>query len=67
MPETRPNRYARRHPQEGVTPLSRRWASIQGIAEHLSVTDRTVRQMIADGRLRGYKSGRRLTPGPQRS
>lgn len=29
-------------------------------AEYLAVTDRTVRQMIADGRLRGYRSGTRL-------
>ena len=29
-------------------------------AEYLGVTDRTVRQMIADGRLRGYRSGRRV-------
>lgn len=38
----------------------RRWASIQESAEHLGVTDRTIRQMIADGRLRGYRSGGRL-------
>ncbi|GAB3228205.1 excisionase family DNA-binding protein [Mycolicibacterium hippocampi] len=39
---------------------ARRWASIQESAEHLGVTDRTIRQMIADGRLRGYRSGGRL-------
>jgi excisionase family DNA binding protein len=38
----------------------RRWASIQESAEYLGVTDRTIRQMIADGRLRGYRSGGRL-------
>lgn len=32
----------------------------QQAAEHLGVTDRTVRQMIADGRLRGYRVGPRL-------
>lgn len=39
---------------------ARRWASIQTCAEHLGVTDRTIRQMVADGRLRGYRSGDRL-------
>ena len=29
-------------------------------AEYLEVTDRTIRQMIADGRLTGYRSGHRL-------
>jgi excisionase family DNA binding protein len=29
-------------------------------AEYLQVTDRTIRQMIADGRLTGYRSGNRL-------
>ncbi|WP_081283071.1 excisionase family DNA-binding protein [Mycobacterium asiaticum] len=29
-------------------------------AEYLGVTSRTVRQMIADGRLRAYRSGSRL-------
>jgi excisionase family DNA binding protein len=32
----------------------------QQAAEYLGVTDRTVRQMIADGRLRGYRVGPRL-------
>jgi excisionase family DNA binding protein len=39
---------------------SPRWASIQATAQYLDVTDRTVRAMIADGRLRGYRSGNRL-------
>lgn len=38
----------------------RRWASIQDTAEHIGVTDRTIRQMIADGRLTGYRNGTRL-------
>lgn len=38
----------------------RRWATIQHVADHLGVTDRTVRQMIADGRLNGYRNGQRL-------
>lgn len=46
--------------QSAVIPTTRRWASIQEAAEHLGVTDRTIRQMIADSRLRGYRSGRRL-------
>jgi excisionase family DNA binding protein len=29
-------------------------------AEYLQVTDRTIRQMIPDGRLTGYRSGNRL-------
>lgn len=42
------------------SPLSRRYITISEAAEYLAVTDRTVRQMIADGRLRGYRSGTRL-------
>jgi excisionase family DNA binding protein len=53
-----PNRRARRHLESQSLP--RRWASIQDTAEYLGVTDRTVRQMIADGRLTGYRSGGRL-------
>jgi excisionase family DNA binding protein len=45
-----PNRAARR----------RRYAKIAEAAEYLGVTDRTIRQMIADGRLTGYRSGTRL-------
>lgn len=41
------------------TPV-RRWASIQVTADYLAVTERTVRQMIADGRLKGYRNGQRL-------
>jgi excisionase family DNA binding protein len=29
-------------------------------AEYLGVTDRTIRAMISDGRLTGYRNGRRL-------
>lgn len=39
---------------------SRRWASIQATADHIGVTERTVRAMIADGRLKGYRNGKRL-------
>lgn len=38
----------------------RRYVTIAQAAEYLAVTDRTIRQMIADGRLTGYRSGRRL-------
>jgi excisionase family DNA binding protein len=44
-----PNRAARR-----------RYAKLGEAAEYLGVTDRTIRQMIADGRLIGYRSGGRL-------
>lgn len=40
--------------------LRHRYITILQAAEYLGVTDRTVRQMIADGRLRGYRSGSRL-------
>lgn len=38
----------------------RRYAKLAEAAEYLGVTDRTIRQMIADGRLIGYRSGKRL-------
>ena len=38
----------------------RRYAKLAEAAEYLGVTDRTIRQMIADGRLTGYRSGNRL-------
>lgn len=38
----------------------RRYATQAQAAEYLSVTTRTIRQMIADGRLTGYRSGARL-------
>ncbi|GBE67123.1 hypothetical protein MFM001_35850 [Mycobacterium sp. MFM001] len=38
----------------------RRYIKIAEAAEYLQVTDRTIRQMIADGRLRAYRSGGRL-------
>ena len=38
----------------------RRYATQADAAEYLGVTPRTIRQMIADGRLTGYRSGTRL-------
>jgi excisionase family DNA binding protein len=38
----------------------RAYISITDAATYLDVTTRTIRQMIADGRLRGYRSGSRL-------
>jgi excisionase family DNA binding protein len=38
----------------------RRYVKIAEAAEYINVTDRTIRQMIADGRLTGYRSGSRL-------
>jgi excisionase family DNA binding protein len=44
----------------GGHPPARRWASINESAAYLDVTTRTIRVMIADGRLRAYRSGRRI-------
>jgi excisionase family DNA binding protein len=41
-------------------PASRTYVSITDAAEYLGVAPRTIRQMIADGRLTGYRSGSRL-------
>lgn len=38
----------------------RRYATMGTAADYLGVTDRTIRQMISDGRLTGYRSGTRL-------
>jgi excisionase family DNA binding protein len=38
----------------------RRYAKPAEAAEYLGVTTRTIRQMIADGRLTAYRSGTRL-------
>jgi excisionase family DNA binding protein len=40
--------------------VRRRYAKLAEAAEYLGVTDRTIRAMIADGRLRGYRNGGRL-------
>jgi excisionase family DNA binding protein len=44
-----PNRAARR-----------RYAKLKDAADYIDVTERTIRQMITDGRLIGYRSGTRL-------
>lgn len=38
----------------------RRYCTINQAAEYLDVTERTVRQMITDGRLVGYRMGKRF-------
>ena len=50
-----PNRATRRHPEH-----RRRYVKLSEVAEYLDVTTRTIRQMIADGRLTAYRSGGRL-------
>jgi excisionase family DNA binding protein len=39
---------------------ARRWATPTQAAQYLGVTSRTLRAMIADGRIVGYKSSSRL-------
>jgi excisionase family DNA binding protein len=52
------NRAARRHPEVAA---ARRWASIADTASYLGVTTRTVKVMLADGRIVGYRGlGNRL-------
>lgn len=38
----------------------RRYVSVGDAAEYLGVSDRTIRQMISDGRLTAYRNGRKL-------
>ena len=57
MPETRPNRYARRHPDERP---SRRWASQKAAGKYAGVSDRTIRAWISEGLIRGYKVNQRV-------
>ncbi len=41
-------------------PAKRRYGKLKEAAAYLNVSERTIRQMIADGRLTGYKGGNRL-------
>lgn len=45
----RPNRAARRH-----------YVKVAEAADYLQVTDRTIREMMADGRLTAYRCGSRF-------
>ncbi len=49
-----------RTPEHSRAERRRRYATQAEAAEYLGVTTRTIRQMIADGRLTGYRSGARL-------
>jgi excisionase family DNA binding protein len=40
---------------------TRRWASMKKTADYMGLAERTVRQMITDGRLTGYRIGRTRT------
>lgn len=42
------------------TTARRRWASLAVGAEHLAVSEKTLRRMIAAGHIRGYRVGARL-------
>lgn len=54
---TGPNRAERRHPDWAER---RHYAKIVEAAEYLGVTEQTIRQMIVEGRLTGYRNGQRL-------
>lgn len=54
------NRAQRRHPDKIHSPARRRYVSITDAAEYLGVSTRTIRTMIADGRLCAYRMGRRF-------
>lgn len=38
----------------------RRWAPLSVAADHLSVSEKTLRRMISAGQIRGYRVGARL-------
>lgn len=40
--------------------MAKQLVSIQAAAEHFDVTTRTIRRWIAEGRVTGYRVGRRL-------
>lgn len=39
---------------------NRRWASLEQAAKHLECSERTIRRLIASGRIAGYRFGDRL-------
>lgn len=47
-------------PPTNAHPKKRRWLSLAETAEHLQVTERTIRRMIAAGELPAYRLGKRL-------
>lgn len=47
-------------PDPNPIPRRRRYVKMSEAADYLGVTDRTIRQMIADGRITGYRNGSRL-------
>jgi excisionase family DNA binding protein len=53
------NRRGHRHPNPDEN-SARRWASVKDTAAYIGVTTRTMRQMVADGRLTQYRLGPRI-------
>lgn len=47
------------HSQVPQPPAYRRWLTQAEAAEYLGVTDRTIRNLISRGQLRGYRLGTR--------
>jgi excisionase family DNA binding protein len=43
-----------------IQPQTRRWVSLTLGAEHIGVSEKTLRRMISQGRIRGYRVGPRL-------
>ena len=60
MPPYREGIFVTRQNLQQPPPKPRRWTGIEGTADYLGVTTRTVRNMIADGRIKAYRSGKRL-------
>ena len=49
-----------RPPDRTYSPTRRRYITINEAADYLGVTERTIRTMISDGRLTGYRMGNRF-------
>lgn len=47
-------------PHDSQSGKTRRYAKVSEAAKHIRCSERTILQMIADGRLSGYRSGKRL-------